>query len=549
MATKEKSDPSSYLEQGSGVASWLVTRDHKRVAVLYLVGTLVALLVGGGLAVVLQLEHMAVGATIFDEAIYQNLSVVRGLALMLVCLVPAIPGALGSFLLPLMLGARNLAFPRLNLASFYLWLVGAVLVLAMPLVGGIDGPWALDSLARATDGGGVDPVSLMAVGLMLLSLSSLAIGANLIATVHELRPKGVAWLDLPLFGWSLYGASVIHVFATPILTLAAILLVLERMLGVGLIDVAQGADPNLFHHLVRFYAYPATFGMVLPAMGVVSELIGTFSRRRVASHGAVAVSCVAIAVFAFVGWGQELTTVGLSDGASVIFSALAMLVLVPFAVVVFSWLGTLASGALWLRSPMIYALGALSLFALGGLTGLAVRPLSLRMLLAGTTFEAAHVQFLVGATVLALLGGLYHWWPKMFGVMPDELLGRTSAGLTFVGLLVAFVPQVVMGIQGMPEGAFDIDLGLVGWQQAAGAGAVVAAVGVVLALAGLFKALGGDPAPANPWGGSTFEWHTSSPPPVHNFDERPDATDLDFRGWTYDEQAEGFVREPAQEGA
>jgi cytochrome c oxidase subunit 1 len=407
----------NYLNHTRGIRSWLFTLDHKRIGVLYLISILSAFFLGGMFALVLRTELMTPGKTIVDADFYNQMFTLHGAVMIFLFIIPGIPAALGNLALPLMLGAKDVAFPRLNLCSWWLWVTGAVFAVISILLGAVDTGWTFYTPYSTTTGTAV--VSIV-TGVFILGFSSIFTGLNFIVTIHKLRPHGMTWFRMPLFLWGLYGTAIIQVLATPVLGITALLLIAERTMGVGIFDPGLGGDPVLFQHFFWFYSHPAVYIMILPAMGVISELISVFSRKHIFGYKFIAFSSIAIAVLSFLVWGHHMFT-AMSPLANMLFSALTFSVSIPSAIKVFNWLATMYGGSIQLRTPMLYALGFIFLFTIGGLTGLFLGTLSTDIHLHDTYFVVAHFHYVMfGGTVIAFLGGLHYWWPKMTGRMYSE---------------------------------------------------------------------------------------------------------------------------------
>ncbi|RPI24956.1 MAG: cytochrome c oxidase subunit I, partial [Chloroflexota bacterium] len=509
----------NYLNASYTARSWLLTTDHKRIAVLYMISITLFFFVGGASAVLFRLELLTPRSDLVDPDTYNRLFTLHGVIMVWLFLIPSIPNVLGNFLIPLMLGARDLAYPRLNLASWYVYMLGGVVTMGALLVGGVDTGWTFYP-PYSTDFS-LSAVSLVILGVFITGISSIMTGINFIVTTHKLRAPGMSWLRLPLFVWSNYATSLILVLATPVLAITVILIVVDRVFGVGIFDPANGGDPVLFQHAFWFYSHPAVYIMILPGMGVVSELIAAFTRRRIFGYTFVAFASLGIALIGFLVWGHHMFVAGQSAYASVVFSGLSFLVAIPSAIKVFNWTATLYKGSISFDTPMLYALGFIGLFTVGGLTGLFVASLAVDVHVHDTYFVVAHFHYImVGASVLAYLGGIHYWWPKISGRMYPEWWGRISAILIFFGFNLTFFPQFILGYQGMPRryAAYPEEFQVLNVMSTAGAS--ILAVGYLLPLAYLLWSMRNAPfAPPNPWGASGLEWTTTSPPPVENFEE------------------------------
>jgi len=537
--------PLNYLTERRGWLSWLVTIDHKRIGVMYLVSILTAFLLGGIFAILVRTELLGPSKTIVTADTYNQFFTLHGAIMIFLVIIPSIPAALGNFVLPIMLGAKDLAFPRLNLLSYYLYVLGAVLAVVSIVMGSVDTGWtfyppyAIDPTHARF--GGVIPVLL---GVFVLGFSSIFTGLNFIVTIHKLRPPGMGWFRLPLFLWSLYATSIIQVLATPVLGVTVLLLILERALRFGIFHPGLGGDPLLYQHFFWFYSHPAVYIMILPAMGVISELISVFSRKHIFGYHFIAFSSIAIAVFGFFVWGHHMFVSGQSPLVTVLFSLLTYSVSIPSAVKVFNWLATLRGGSISLKTPMLYALGFIFMFGIGGLTGLFLGALATDVHLHDTYFVVAHFHYvMMGGALIALLGGLHYWWPKITGRMYSETWGRLAFVLIFVGFNVTFFPQFIMGSHGMPRRYFNYPPEFASLHQLSTLGSYVMGIGFVLVAGYLLHALfRGRIAPANPWGGATLEWQCASPPPTENFATPPVAGDpYDFSDLEYDPAVGGYV--------
>jgi cytochrome c oxidase subunit 1 len=505
--------------------SWLFTTDHKRIGLSYMASITFFFVVGGVAATVMRLELMTPrGDVLFSPDAYNRLFTMHGVVMIFFFLIPSIPAVLGNFLIPLMIGARDLAFPRLNLLSWYIYMIGGLIALVILIFGGIDTGWTFYT-----------PFSTMfsntlvvpgAAAVFITGFSSILTGLNFIVTIHTMRAPGMTWFRLPLFVWSLYATSLIMVLGTPVLAIALLLVAAERLLQVGVFDPALGGDPILFQHLFWFYSHPAVYIMVLPGMGVVSEIIPCFARRPIFGYRFIAFSSIGIAVLGFLVWGHHMFVSGQSMYAGLVFSVLSFLVAVPSAIKVFNWTATLYKGSIQFDTPMLYALGFIGLFTLGGLTGLMLASLAIDVHVHDTYFVVAHFHYImVGGAVMAYLGGMHFWWPKISGRMYSELLGKLSALTVFIGFNLTFFPQFVLGYLGMPRRYYEYPDEYQVLNVMSTAGASILAVGYALPLIYLLFTLRNPPnAGPNPWRATGLEWQTASPPPVHNFDRPPVVT-------------------------
>ena len=440
---------SNYLNASSGFMSWAFTLDHKRIGVMYLVGILVSFFLGGIMALILR-AHLWYGEGSFlSDDWYNKMFTLHGAIMTFLFIIPSIPAALGNFILPLMLGAKDVAFPRMNLASFHLWVIGAIFFLVALVTTQLDTGWTFYTPYSTTTQTNVIAAT---VGAFILGFSSIFTGLNFIVTVNTMRPPGMTWFKMPLFLWSLYATAILQLLATPVLGITLLLLTAERALGIGIFDPALGGDPVLFQHFFWFYSHPAVYIMILPAMGIISELISVHSRKPIFGYTFIAYSSIAIAVLSFLVWGHHMFVSGQSPMSAVIFSGLTFSVSIPSAIKVFNWLATMYKGNISLNTPMCYALAFIFLFTIGGLTGLFLGALSVDVHLHDTYFIVAHFHYVMMGTVLfALLAGLYYWFPKMFGRMYHERWGQASAITVIVGFNILFFPLFIAGSQGMPR--------------------------------------------------------------------------------------------------
>ncbi|MDO8644243.1 MAG: cytochrome c oxidase subunit I [bacterium] len=513
----------NYLQAKKGILSWLVTLDHKRIGLLYFFTTFAFFFLGGVFALLVRLELLTPGRTIVDADTYNKLFTYHGAIMIFMFIIPAIPGALGNFFLPIMIGAKDVAFPRLNLASYYIFVAGALLASLTLFMGGVDTGWtfyAPYSIRTASS------VILVTMGAFVMGFSSILTGLNFIVTVHKLRAPGMSFYRMPLFIWALYATAIIQVLATPVIGLTTVLLVMERVFGIGFFSPEYGGDPVLFQHFFWFYSHPAVYIMILPAMGIVSEVVSVFSRKPIFGYKAIAFSSLAIAFISFLVWGHHMFTSGQSELANFLFSILTMLVAIPTAIKVVNWTLTLYKGSIWLQTPMLYTLAFIFMFIIGGLTGLFLAALSVDIALHDTYFVVAHFHYtMMGGTVMGLLSGLHYWWPKMFGKMYSEKLAKISWGLIFTGFNVTFFTMFFLGTHGMPRRYYDYLPQYAQLNVIATVGSWLIAAGFFLMFFYLMRSLfRGESAPANPWGGNTLEWQTSSPPPEHNFETIPTVT-------------------------
>ena len=545
--TPEPGGEDNYLTCSRGLKSWLFTLDHKRIGVLYLISILSSFFLGGVFAILVRLELLTPERTIMDADTYNQMFTLHGAVMIFLFVLPGIPAALGNFVLPLMLGAKDVAFPRLNLASWWLYVFGSLFAVASIALGAVDTGWTFYTPYSTETTTSVIP---MITGAFILGFSSIFTGLNFIVTIHKLRPAGMTFFKLPLFLWGLYATAIIQVLATPILGITLLLLIVERAFGIGFFDPSLGGDPVLFQHFFWFYSHPAVYIMILPAMGVISELVSVFSRKHIFGYKFIAYSSIAIAFLSFLVWGHHMFTSGQSDLANVIFSILTFSVAIPSAVKVFNWLATMFRGQIVLKTPMLYALGFIFLFGIGGLTGLFLGALATNVHLHDTYFVVSHFHYtMFGGPVMAFVGGLFYWWPKITGRMYSELMGRLSAFVIFVGFNLTFLPQFVMGVHGMPRRYYNYNPEFTSFNVLSTVGGILLGFGFLLALFALLHGLfRGRKAPANPWGGGTNEWQCASPPPHLNFETPPPVKDpYDLTDLVYDEADDSY--RPADPGA
>jgi len=515
----------SYLSAGWNWRSWLLTLDHKRIGILYVITITLLFGIGGAAAAMIRLDLLTPHSQLVSVETYNKLFTMHGVIMVWFFLIPSIPATLGNFLIPMMVGARDLAFPRLNLLSWYLFIFGGLFTIYALLSGGVDMGWTM--YAPYSTSFSTSHVFAVATGVFIAGFSSILTGLNFIVTIHEMRAPGMTWFRLPLFIWSMYATSLILVLATPVLAMTLMLMGIERTFGIGVFDPAMGGDPLLFQHLFWFYSHPAVYIMVVPAMGVASEIISCFSRNQVFGYRFMAYAILAIAAFGFVVWGHHMFVSGQSAYAGTVFSLLTFLVSVPSAIKVFNWTATLYKAHISFQAPMLYALGFVGLFTIGGLTGLFLASLGLDVQLHDTYFVVAHFHYImVGAAVMAFFGGIHFWWPKITGRMYPEGWARFCAILTFIGFNLTFFPQFILGYLGMPRRYPDYPPEFQVWNVLSSAGSSLLAFGYVLPLAYLLWSLKyGARAPANPWGAKGLEWQTDSPPPSENFHTTPIVTE------------------------
>lgn len=513
----------NYLNEKSGLWSWLTTLDHKRIGILYMISVMIFFAIGGVFAMLIRYELFAPGSQLMGANMYNRAMTFHGAIMVFMVIIPGIPAFLGNFVMPIMLGAKDVAFPRVNLMSWYCLMIGAAVAFFSLVYHGADTGWTFYTPYSITTSNGT---IWMVVGAFIIGFSSILTGLNFIATVHKLRAPGMSFWRMPLFVWALYSTALLQVLATPVLAITLLLLVMERLVGVGIFDPKLGGDPVLFQHFFWFYSHPAVYIMILPAMGVVSELIATYSQKTIFGYKAIALSSVGIAAVSFFVWGHHMFVSGQSEVAGIVFSFITMLVGVPTAIKTFNWIATLYKGSIKFDSPLLFALGFLFLFTIGGVTGIILAVVGVDVHFHDTYFVVAHFHYvMVGGTLMAIMGGIYYWFPKMFGKCVDEFWARISFVLIFVGFNVTFFPQFVLGAMGMPRRYFDYLPEYTSLNQISSIGAWTIGIGFVVGLFviihGLFR---GKAAGPNPWNSKTLEWQTPSPPPHENFTTQPVVT-------------------------
>jgi cytochrome c oxidase subunit 1 len=529
----------NYLNADYGWKSWLFTTDHKRIAILYLVSITLMFMIGGYFASMIRLELVTPQGDLLSSDTYNKYFTMHGIVMVFFFLIPSIPATLGNFLIPMMIGARDLAFPRVNLLSWYLYIIGAILALGSVVAGGVDTGWTFYTPYSSTYSNTY--VMTAVAGIFIAGFSSILTGLNFIVTVHKMRAPGMTWTRLPLFVWAHYATSLIQVLGTPVVAITLALVGLERAFRVGIFDPALGGDPILFQHMFWFYSHPAVYIMILPGMAVMSEVIACFSRKRIFGYNFVAGSSLAIAIIGFLVWGHHLFVTGLSMYASMMFSLLSFAVAVPSAIKVFNWTATMFRGSISYATPMLYAFGFIGLFTIGGLTGLFVATLGIDIHVTDTYFVIAHFHYvMVGGMVMAYLGGLHFWWPKITGRMYPEGWAKLSAGIIFLGFNLTFFPQFILGYAGMPRRyhAYAPEYQVLNILSSAGAS--ILAFGYLLPLIYFIWSLKhGKLAPQNPWGAKGLEWEVcASPPTTFNFDKTPIVTE---EAYAYSKEEEEVI--------
>ncbi len=535
----------NYFTAEKGVLSWIFTLDHKRIGVMYLCSVMTMFALGGLFALLVRIEHWTAGPTLdfVTPDMYNQFFTLHGAIMVFLVIIPGIPAALGNFVLPLHLGAKDVAFPKLNLMSYHMWLLGAAFLVLSMVLGAADTGWTFYTPYSTTTTTAVIPALF---GAFILGFSSIFTGLNFMTTIHKMRAPGQSWFRLPLFLWAIYATALIQVLATPVLGITLLMLIVERGLHIGIFDPALGGDPVLMQHFFWFYSHPAVYIMVVPAFGVVSEIIPVFSRKRMFGYKFIALSSVAIAGLGFLVWGHHMFTSGQSVVASTIFSSITFLIAIPTAIKTFNWVGTMYKGRIHLDTPMLYALAFLWVFTIGGVTGIFLAVMNVDIHLHDTYFVVAHFHYvMMGGAITAFFGGLHYWWPKMFGRMYNEKQGRIGSIGVFLGLNLTFFPQFIMGTRGMPRRYYNYLDEFQDLHRLSTIGALLMGVSFLFTAYYLIASLRKKhDAPMNPWGATTLEWTTTSPPPYYNFHKTPPVTQGPYDGYEklwYDEKVGGYI--------
>src|SRR5678810_1291845 len=506
----------NYLNATYGLKSWLLTKDHKRIALLYLGSITFFFFIGGIYALMIRDRLLTPQGDFLQSTTYNKVFTQHGIIMIFFFLIPSIPATLGNFLVPMMIGAKDLAFPRINLLSWYIYLVGGVITIYALLAGGVDTGWTFYTPFSTTFSNSY--VVATGLGIFINGFSSILTGLNFIVTIHTMRAPGMTWFRMPLFIWSHYATSLIMILGTPVIAITILLLAFERVARVGIFDPQLGGDPILFQHLFWFYSHPAVYIMILPAMGVVSEIIPCFTRKRIFGYKAIAMASIGIAVLGFLVWAHHMFVAGISLYSALIFSFFSYMVAVPSGIKVFNWTAALYKGSITFSTPMLYAVGFIGLFTMGGLTGLFVAALGIDVHVTDTYFIIAHFHYImVGGAVMGYLGGMHFWWPKISGRMYPESLGRLAAVIVFLGFNLTFFPQFILGYMGMPRRYWQYPPEFQVLNVLSTAGSTILGVGYLLPMVYfLWSMRYGKPAPDNPWNAAGLEWMTPSPPTTYN---------------------------------
>jgi len=531
MATIVQVGYKDYINTETGVKSWLLTTDHKRIALLYLSSITFMFFVGALFALIMRLELLTPKGDLVQADTYNKMFTMHGLVMIFFFLIPSIPTVLGNFLLPLMIGAKDVAFPKLNLLSWYIYDLGALMFIYTILTGGLDTGWTFYTPLSTSYAN--TSVVIGAFSIFVVGFSSILTSVNFIVTVHRLRAPGMTWGRLPLFVWASYATAVIIVLGTPLIAISMALVALERIFGIGFFDPLLGGDPLLFQHLFWFYSHPAVYVMILPGMGVVSEIMTCFSRKRVFGYWSMALAILGIAVFGFLVWAHHMFVAGISVYSALVFSLLSYMVAIPSAIKVFNWTATMYRGSIYLLTPMLYALAFIGLFTIGGMTGLFLASLGFDVHVTDSYFVIAHFHYImVGGMVTAFMGGIHFWWPKISGRMYPEGWGKVAAAIMFIGFNLTFFPQFVLGYLGMNRRYWEYAQQFQVLNVLSSAGASILGIAYLLPLGYFAWSLRwGAPAGNNPWNAAGLEWTTPSPPARDNFDETPVVT---FEAYDYE---------------
>lgn len=531
----------SYLDykgKHKGIFAWILSTDHKRIGILYLIAMLIFFAVGVTFGFLMRLELISPGKTIMNPQTYNSIFTLHGIIMIFLFIIPGLPAVFGNFFLPIMLGAKDVAFPRLNLLSWYLYMIGGlVAITSVFLPGGpADTGWTFYIPYSVRTSTNVIPAL---IGAFILGFSSILTGLNFITTIHRLRAPGMTWFKMPLFAWSLYATGWVQILATPIIGITLLLIVFERVFGFGIFDPALGGDPVLYQHLFWIYSHPAVYIMILPAMGVISEIIPTFSHRTIFGYKFIAFSSIAIAVFGSLVWAHHMFTVGMSGLASFLFSLLTFLVAIPSAIKVFNWVATLYKGSIATDPPLLYALGFIFLFTIGGFTGLMQGALAVNMQIHDTSFIVGHFHYVMfGGTGFGIFAALHYWFPKMFGKMYNIKTAKIGFWILFVGFNILYFPMFIMGWLGMPRRYYDYLPEFQPYHFVSTIGSWILITGLLIMFGNFVYALrrGEKTSLANLWGGSSLEWTVPTPPPLENYETIPIITEAPYEYKDNDEE-------------
>lgn len=532
MSSNHSKEPSYLQYQGKykGILGWIFSTDHKRIALLYLYGIMAFFLVGVVLGVLMRIELISPGETIMKAQTYNATFTLHGIIMIFLVVIPGLSAVFGNFFLPIMIGAKDVAFPKLNLLSWWIYVVGAILAILSQVVGSGPPDTGWTFYAPYSTQSNTNVIAAVTAAFVL-GFSSILTGINFIVTIHRMRAPGMTWFRMPLFPWSLYATAWIQVLATPIVGITLLMVIAERVFKIGFFDPALGGDPILYQHLFWIYSHPAVYIMILPAMGVITEIIPTFCKRQVYGYKAIALSSLAIAGVGYLVWGHHMFTSGISITARWLFSLLTFIVAVPSAIKVFNWLATMYKGSIDLKPPFVYTLSFVFLFMIGGLTGLILGSLATNIQVHDTAFIVAHFHYIIfGGMGFAFFAGIHYWFPKMYGRMYNFKLANIGWGVLFIGFNVLYFPLFVIGLQGMPRRYYDYIPKFHTGHFISTIGAFILAIGLIIMLYNLFRsARKGEPAPANPWDSKSIEWTIPSPPPLENFEEIPIITEEPYQ--------------------